>query len=117
MNFKYLILVLFISLFSSCKQESHLVKIEGNRIDISDTLSGNQAIEDFIKPYRDHVQKDLDSVLAYSVNIYSKTDGHLNTAIGNFMADALYELSNPIFKSRTGKNCKCKARRFGSRSC
>jgi len=104
MKFKYLILGLMVSLFTSCKQESHLVKIEGELIEINNELSGNKAIEDFISPYRDHVQKDLDSVLAYSVKSHSKTDGHLNTAIGNFMADALYELSNPIFNSRTGKN-------------
>lgn len=104
MNYNYFILVISIILFSSCKQESHLTKIEGKRIEINDTLSENQAIEDYIKPYREHVEKDLDSVLAYSVDTYSKTDGDLNTAIGNFMADVLYEQSNPIFKSRTGKD-------------
>lgn len=104
MNLKYLILVLLFCFFASFKQETHLVKIEGKRIEINNELSGNKEIEDFITPYRDHVQKDLDSVLAYSINSYSKTDGHLNTAIGNFMADALYELSNPIFKSKTGNS-------------
>ena len=46
----------------------------------------------------------MDSVLAYSADTYSKTDGELNTAIGNFMADAIYNEANPIFKKRTGKN-------------
>ncbi|MBN4085554.1 5'-nucleotidase C-terminal domain-containing protein [Flavobacteriaceae bacterium AH-315-B10] len=91
-------------LFSSCKQETYLSKIEGKRIEINDTLPSNQAIEDYIKPYKEHVEKDLDSVLAYAVDTYSKNDGELNTAIGNFMADAVFELSNPIFKSRTGKD-------------
>ncbi|RLD30222.1 MAG: hypothetical protein DRI75_00680 [Bacteroidetes bacterium] len=104
MNFKYFILGVYICFFSSCKQETHLSKIEGKRIEINDTLSSNQAIEDYIKPYREHVEKDLDSVLAYSVDTYTKNNGDLNTAIGNFMADAVFELSNPIFKSRTGKD-------------
>ena len=104
MNFKYFITISLISLFLSCKQENHLTKIEGKRIEVNNTLSSNEAIENYIKPYREHVENDLDSVLAYSVDTYSKTDGKLNTAIGNFMADAVFEQSNPIFKSRTGNN-------------
>jgi 2',3'-cyclic-nucleotide 2'-phosphodiesterase (5'-nucleotidase family) len=102
MNFKYLFFCFaFISL-SACKRETHLYKIEGKQIPITDSLKPNEEIEAFIKPYRDHVSKDLDSVLCYAVDTYSKTDGELNTAIGNLMADAVYEESNPIFKGRTG---------------
>lgn len=82
----------------------HLTKIEGSQIEINDTLKSNTELEDFIKPYRNHIEKDLDSVLAYSKDTFSKTDGDLNTAIGNFFADAVYNESNPIFNSRTGKN-------------
>ncbi len=53
---------------------------------------------------KSRIKKDLDSVLAYSVDTYTKSDGDFNTAIGNFMADAIYEETNPIFKSRTGEN-------------
>ncbi|WP_274185777.1 5'-nucleotidase C-terminal domain-containing protein [Flavivirga sp. 57AJ16] len=81
-----------------------LTKIEGKQIPITDTLSADPDIESYIKPYRDNIKKDLDSVLAYSVNTFSKSDGKLNTAIGNFMADAIYSEANPIFKNRTGKN-------------
>src|SRR5690606_31423822 len=57
----------------------------------------------FIKPYREHVNKSLDNVLSYAMDTYSKSDGYLNTAIGNFMADVMYEQSNPIFKKRSGE--------------
>ncbi|WOD43650.1 5'-nucleotidase [Hwangdonia lutea] len=82
----------------------HLTKIEGKQIQITDSLTPNAEIESFIKPFRDNIQKDLDSVLAYSVHTFSKTDGDLNTAVGNFMADAVYSEANPIFNKRTGKN-------------
>ena len=49
---------------------------------------------------------NLDSTLAYAVNTYSKNDGEYNTAIGNMMADAVYEESNALFKSRTGENIR-----------
>ncbi|WP_111306784.1 5'-nucleotidase C-terminal domain-containing protein [Confluentibacter sediminis] len=105
MNFKPLFFYLFLLLVFGCK-ESHLYleKIEGKQISISDSLPVKSDIEAFIKPYRAHIQKDLDSVLAYSADTYTKSDGEFNTAIGNFMADAVYDEANPIFKSRTGKN-------------
>ncbi len=94
-------LFIFLMLLSSCKKEKHLVKIEGTRIEINESISGNSDIESFIKPYRENVRKNLDSVLAYAPETYSKRDGKLNTAIGNLMADIVLEQANPIFRSRT----------------
>jgi 5'-nucleotidase len=103
MRFTYLFFLLNIFIFSSCKEQKlHLLKIEGTQIEITDTLVADAEIETYIKPFRDNIQKDLDSVLAYSVDTYSKTDGDLNTAIGNFLADVVYNEGNPVFKSRTG---------------
>jgi len=104
MNNNYFISIVTLVLIMSCKQEVHLTRIEGKRVEINDSLSENQDIENFIKPYRDHVNKGLDSVLAYSIATYTKNDGELNTGLGNFMADAVMEMANPIFKSRTGNS-------------
>jgi 5'-nucleotidase len=82
----------------------HLTKIEGKQISISDSLEINAEIEDFIKPYRSHLNKGLDSVIAYAVDTYSKKDGEFNTAIGNLFADAILEQANFVFNKRTGKN-------------
>ena len=103
MNYKQFFILLCFTVFLSCKQESYLTRIEGERLEINDSLSGNQDIEDFIKPYRDNVNKNLDNVLAYSSDTYTKNDGEFNTAIGNLMADIVYEQANPVFKSRTQK--------------
>mgnify|MGYP002633119135 len=102
MNSKYFTLCLCIACFMSCNQEIHLEKIEAKRLEINDSLVSVSKIEDFIKPFREHVNNNLDSVLAYSFDTYSKTDGDLNTAIGNLMADAVMEEANPVFESRTG---------------
>lgn len=104
MNLRIFLLNAFVFLFLACKQDVNLTRIEGKRIEINDSFSEMQNIEDYIKPYRNHVNKDLDSVLSYSVNTYSKNDGHLNTAIGNLMADAVLELANPIYNKRTENN-------------
>ena len=49
MNYKYFILCLCIACFMSCKQEMHLERIEGKRLEINDSLVGVSKIEDFIK--------------------------------------------------------------------
>lgn len=91
--------------FLSCKQQKlNIIKIEGKQISINDSIRSNSEIDAFIKPFREHIEKDLDSVLAYAVGTYSKTDGKFNTAIGNLMADIVFEESNPIFNKRTGHN-------------
>lgn len=105
MNFKNILLAFGLLFCLSCKTPSaEVFKIEGKNININDSLETNTNIDDFIKPYRESINKDLDSVLSYSADTYSKTDGHLNTAIGNFMADAIFEEADPVFFKRTGKH-------------
>lgn len=104
MKNKLTLLFITILFLASCKKEHSKTKIIGKRISISDSLQTNTEIEAYIKPFRESVNKDLDSTLAYAVDTFSKTDGKLNTAIGNFMADAVLEMSNPVFKSRTKKD-------------
>ncbi|WP_188375315.1 5'-nucleotidase C-terminal domain-containing protein [Winogradskyella haliclonae] len=86
---------------TACKQDYSLDKIIGKRNAITDSLKTNAKIEAYIKPYRESVNKDLDSVIAFAADTYSKNDGELNTAIGNFMADAVFEMCNPVFEKRT----------------
>lgn len=104
MNYKFLSIVFGLFLIMSCKTNTVYNKIEGRQIAITDTLPSDQGIEAFIKPYREHVDSDLDHTISYAKATYSKSDGYLNTALGNFMADALYDQSNPVFKSRSGKD-------------
>lgn len=104
MNLKQLYFVVILTLMFSCHNDYNLTKIEGKRIEINDSLTKDAQIEDFITPYRAYINKNLDSVLAYAPKTYSKKNGILNTAIGNFMADAVFEESQPVFKKRTGKS-------------
>lgn len=102
MNYKHITLVFCLLILSSCKEAFHNTKIEGRQIKVADTIAMDEEIESFIKPYRTHLNATLDSVLAYSVDTYSKRDGEFNTAIGNMMADAVYEQANKVFNMRTG---------------
>lgn len=105
MRFTHLIFLLNFLMIVSCREQNYkLTKIEGKQIEINDSITPNPDIESFIEPYRNHIEKDLDSVIAYAMDTYTKSDGELNTAIGNFMVDVVYEQANPIFNNRTGKD-------------
>jgi len=101
MKFKYYTFFIALVIFYSCKQTK---QPQGKRIEINDSLTSNPQLEIFIAPYRTAINKNLDSSIAYAPKTYSKADGELNTAIGNFMADAVYGEAQPIFEKRTGKS-------------
>lgn len=89
----------------ACKQSQVTLKsIDGKQIPVTDSLSQNQEVLDYIAPYQKRINEEMSAVLAYAPQSYSKTEGPYNTAIGNLMADAVFELSNPIFTSRTGNS-------------
>lgn len=103
MNLKHLILFSGLLLALSCKAPVAIYQNEGTNININDSLKSKASIDNFIKPYREHINKDLDSTLGYAAATYSKDQGYLNTAIGNLMADIIYEEAAPVFYKRTGE--------------
>ena len=100
---KKLAFLLFLSL-ASCKFNSNYTtqRIEGKQLRISDTIPADDAIAEFIRPYKENIDREMNTVLAYTPLDLTKTDGDLNTAIGNMMADAVMELASPVFRQRTG---------------
>ena len=108
-------LLILCVLFSSCKFSSGYTptRIEGKQLEITSTIDSNDSIEAFIEPYKKQIDREMEQVLAYVPYNLSKTDGELNTAIGNLMADALMELANPVFNKRTGNNIDIVLLNFG----
>src|SRR5690554_2411375 len=104
-NISIFAIILFSLILVGCKNELLApAEIKGVRISIDETITPDREIEDFVKPYSDHINQTLDSVLAYNPADLNKSEGELNTAIGNLMADIVMEQANPIFKSRTGND-------------
>ncbi|WP_340073517.1 5'-nucleotidase [Leptobacterium sp. I13] len=100
---KHFVVFVTIVCFFSCQQKLKTSKITGEKININDSVSEVAAVDTYVAPYRLHINKILDSTLAYNPKAITKTDSPLNTAIGNLMADIVYDAANPIFKKRTGK--------------
>lgn len=109
--------ILFLLLLSlaSCKSGDVYTaqKIEGKQLQISDSIPANDSIAAFIKPYKENIDREMNTVLAFTPLDLTKTDGELNTAIGNMMADAVMELASPIFKQRTGEDIDIVLLNFG----
>lgn len=107
MRLKIYILVAFcyfaLSL-QSCKKKSEftLQKVQSAPIKVDTYNNEDSSVLSFIAPYKTRVDLELDSVLAFAPKRLSKKDSKYNTAIGNMMADAVFEMANPVFKSRTG---------------
>ena len=101
---KLVLIIGFISLVLSCDNSKKLVTTRGQNISINKDLKAVKDIEYIITPYKENLDKTMNEVLSFSMDTYSKNDGDYNTAVGNLMADAVFELTSPLFKSRTGKN-------------
>ncbi len=102
-----IILISFTTLMFSCKgvnnNSKEISKISSERIAVDDNIEGKEEITEFIAPFKKHLNATLDSVIAHNPKLLSKSNGDLNTAIGNLMADAVMEQANPIIKNRTGR--------------
>lgn len=99
------VIILTLSLIISCAKQSYQVaKIEAKRITITNKEAQNKQIENYIKPYREHIDKDLDSVLAFCPVTLDKNDGKWQSTIGNLMADVALQSGNIVFKVREKKD-------------
>ncbi len=104
MRISVFLMSLCLMALSSCKNHNEiLANIETDRLPVDSTIKQDTSITSFIKPYKEHLNATLDSVLAYNPKLLSKSNSDLNTAIGNLMADIVMDQTNPIFKSRTGQ--------------
>ena len=91
-------------LLQSCKKEPvfTLEKVQSTTMPVDENTPEDGNIVNFITPYKSRVDTEMGSILAYSPKSLSKKDSKYNTAIGNMMADAVFEMANPVFKARTG---------------
>ncbi|WP_417941990.1 5'-nucleotidase C-terminal domain-containing protein [Flavobacterium sp. RS13.1] len=100
----FVIFLTFLFALSCSKKNYHLNKIEGKQLPITEKSNQTPEIENFIKPYRDHINKDLDSVLAYCPETLDKSVGKWQTNIGNLIADICLQNGNKVFKIREKKD-------------
>ncbi|CAM3956099.1 5'-nucleotidase C-terminal domain-containing protein [Flavobacterium antarcticum] len=101
---RYFVLILTVFTLLSCAEKKLYVdKIEGKQIPVTESFSQTQSIEDFIAPYRKHIDDDLNTVLAYAPESIDKK-GMWQTKIGNLQSTVTLASSNKIFQMRENKS-------------
>jgi len=102
------LLLTFILLISCGKPKYFVTKIEGKKIAIvenqNESNGKSDSIAAFIKPYRDHIDKDLSEVIGYCPENLDKSKGEWQTNIGSFLADITFNKSNEVFQKRELKS-------------
>nr|WP_315255999.1 5'-nucleotidase [uncultured Flavobacterium sp.] len=102
---KLFVIFLTLSFIVSCSTKSlSVTKIEGKQIPITGKENQNTEIENFITPYRERINNDLDKVLAYNPETLEKSKGKWQTNIGNFISDVTLSKGNTVFNKRENKN-------------
>ncbi len=103
--FRFFVILLTFNLIISCKSTSsyQTTKIEGKKIGVTNEKGENEAIVNYVKPYSDNINKDLNSVLAYCPETQDKSKGTWQSNIGNLLAEITFELGNPVFQKRENK--------------
>ncbi|MDP3353269.1 MAG: 5'-nucleotidase [Flavobacteriaceae bacterium] len=100
---KYILIFLTLFLVFSCKEQKlYVSKVEASLIEIKNQTPVT-TLEQEIAPYREKMEKEINTVLSYTPTTISRKDGNLESSLGNLMADMCYEQANPVFLSRTGK--------------
>ena len=99
----FVISITFIG-FISCKTHYDIQNIQTEQISIKDPISIQSEIEAFISPYRTHINKEMDSILAYAPETLEKSKGKWQSNIGNLMADVCKSYGNKIFEQRFQKS-------------
>jgi 2',3'-cyclic-nucleotide 2'-phosphodiesterase (5'-nucleotidase family) len=105
-NYFFKLFVVFITaiLIVSCSKKNYqLTSIEGKRIALSESIQLNPNVEKYISPYREHINKDLNTVLAYNPQTMNKSNGKWQSSLGNLMADITLQAADKLLQKREKK--------------
>lgn len=100
----FVILLTFICLVSCKSKNYYNYKVEGSKVNVNQNYKSDEKIEAFVSPFRTHINKDLDSVIAICPETLDKSKGKWESNIGLFLANVTYELANPLFQKRDNKS-------------
>ena len=109
----FIVLIVLSACATSMSQVLTLIKAKN--IPIDENSPQEATIENFIAPYRQHVDNEMNKVLAQIAQdlVKDRNNPPLNIPISNFFADAIYETIAPYYKKRTGQTIDFVLLNFG----
>ncbi len=104
---KLFVLILTLSLQVGCSsQKQYVSRIKGKEIHITPQLAADKTIDDFIAPYRNHIDNDLDQKLSYAPVDLDKKVVEMQSTMGNFMADVTLQKANEVLLLKNMKSAE-----------
>jgi len=79
------------------------LRLKESRLGITNTNPQTPAIEEFIKPYRENIDKDMNQVLAYAPETMDKKQRRMADYYGSLQADITLATANKLFLKRENK--------------
>lgn len=79
-------------------------KITAETIAIDSATKPDTSFVILISPFKKKMIKEINTVLTYTPKDLVRTDGKMQSSLGNLMADLCYSRANPVFKKMAGKN-------------
>jgi 2',3'-cyclic-nucleotide 2'-phosphodiesterase (5'-nucleotidase family) len=111
---KIWILFFFSFLLIACKNNSHEIsKINAKQLKIGNDIKQDSSIIQLFTPYKKKMTKEITKSLSFSPKILERTDGNLQSTLGNLVADLSYEKANELFKNKTGKTVDFSMSNYG----
>lgn len=98
----FIVLLVF---FVSCKKQTHtLQKITAKTTTIDSSFSSNSEISTLIEPYKETMITEINKVLSYTPKNLVRTDGNMQSSLGNLIADLCFKKADSIFYTQTNKH-------------
>ena len=111
---KIWILFFFSFLLIACKNNSYEVsKINAKQLKIGNDIKQDSSIIQLFTPYKKKMTKEITKSLSFSPKILERTDGNLQSTLGNLVADLSYKKANELFKNKTGKTVDFSMSNYG----
>ncbi len=102
---KYFFIFIFTAVIFSCKKEHvQINKITSNQIEIDNNHDSDSTIIQFVQPFKDKLQSEINTILCYNPKTLTREEGDLESSLGNTYADICFTRSDSIFYAKTKKN-------------
>lgn len=95
----------FMVIITSCKKTDYKVKtIRSELIEVNGKAPTDSSVIKLFEPYKVEMQDKINKVLAYTPITLSRTDGKMQSTLGNIYADICRIKADPQFKKISGKS-------------
>lgn len=99
---KYIGFLFLVFLLASCHHESqHLSKISAKTNAIDTLIQQDSAIIRTFSPYKKKMIEEVNRVLSFTPENITRTDGELQSTLGNMMADLMFDKASELFQKET----------------